>query len=189
MRVVVTRSNLARRIAKDTDGLLVDRDFAVTKGRLRCKMLVFKDIRSMARFVERTMNWKVGNTAHALTMELGNTVEPESGPEYMEVDRRYFAMVCFCAKYLSAEVISHEAVHVAFAYDRRVRRKDLWSDMDENSDEAICYPAGIAANQINKILHNTGMYDIYEKVRQRRLRLRLSARGKSGRKIDAHRKK
>ena len=57
------------------------------------------------------------------------------------------------------EFIAHESVHAACCFVKRKCRTP-WADLAKaNDEEALAYPAGIIAKQINRVLWK---HDLYE---------------------------
>lgn len=145
------------------EGLVCSGDVTVTRGSsLRAKILVFKNSPAMRRF------WRLGISRPpltrdilAVTSDLSSIAEftrPKVGarrPPELRVDPRYFCAVGFTLDNLSVGVITHESIHAAIAYLRRVDYKK-WPD-SHDSEECICYPAGHIASGISKILSDNGI--------------------------------
>jgi hypothetical protein len=134
------------------------------QSRLRVKALVFKDGKAMRRF------WKVSLERPPLSTDIvavcgENSTEitypkekdKPQRPSEMRVDPRYVCVLGFIEGFLTPEYITHESVHAAYAYDRRVQGKNHWPDNDQ-PEERICYPAGIIAGQIIRKLHKGGLF-------------------------------
>ncbi|MCW1885521.1 hypothetical protein OKA04_12345 [Luteolibacter flavescens] len=77
----------------------------------------------------------------------------------IEVDRRYFCIVCLVEGNLTAEILSHEAMHVGFAFDYRTRGKGPYAD-PHNAEENVCYPAGIFLDQVLTFIKAEGLREI-----------------------------
>lgn len=148
----------------DAHRALLIADIYVRAGsRLRMKLLVFRTNRDMRRFYVRGLGRQdsLGRKCLGFVNNLSCTREfvPRAGQKpkasILEVDPRYFAVMCLVRSALCMEVITHEAVHAAYAYVNRSRVK--WPDHD-NPEERICYPAGRIAKHINIAIHDAGLY-------------------------------
>lgn len=133
------------------------------KSRLRAKLLIFENNAQMKDFFTRVLDrpHSVTKDTRGVVSALSWTVENyKKGKEpqrFLEVDPVYFCLIGLIVGHLRMEIICHEAVHAAFAYKARQSRR-VWSDKDELDEEEICYPAGIIASQINRFLHDEGLY-------------------------------
>lgn len=140
-------------------GVLGEVDIRITKrSRLRAKVLLFDTPRNMRKSWKQMLGKELGRgslgAVNGLSCEYSN---PSSGYRYMEADATYFAIVGLCKEHLGMEIISHEAVHVGYAYHKRVARSPFAS-VDEFDEERIAYPAGRAAAAMNRWLHDGGWY-------------------------------
>lgn len=77
----------------------------------------------------------------------------------IEVDRNYFCIVCLVEGNLTAEILSHEAVHVGFAWDYRTRGKGPFED-PHGPEENVCYPAGIFVDQVLAFIKAEGLREV-----------------------------
>ena len=155
--------DLPRKWLSIASGAICEFDIAVTSGPLRAKVLVFKDQKTLYGF----WNKKLGKgglghrTRGAVNTLMRETMRiHEDGSESENVlhfDRRYFCVMGFVKKWLSMEIVTHESVHAAFCYARRMTRRP-WASFREFDEEDICYPAGIIARKINNKLHNLRLY-------------------------------
>lgn len=125
-------------------GLIAERDFRMPGTRVWLKVLIFDTRKSMRRFTRRGFCFGAPPTGCPAFCA---PLESECSRGEM-VDPRYFAVVFLTARALRQDVITHEAVHAAFAFRRR-RPRFRWMDMD-NEEESICYPAGIIARMIHE---------------------------------------
>lgn len=66
--------------------------------------------------------------------------------ERIETDARYFSVIGLSLP-ITTEIVLHEAVHAAYAYERRVKRMP-WEPYKSFDEERICYPAGKIADAI-----------------------------------------
>lgn len=128
--------------------------------KLLCKVLVFKNQTQLRRFWRDLRNETIPRECRAISCPL--MVEVVGVMQtWIEVDPAFFEIICLSVTDLDSEVIVHEAVHAAFAYHNRVKRKKIWPDVDEQMEECICYPAGLIAASINDMLHKHKLYDEY----------------------------
>jgi hypothetical protein len=142
---------------------LLRADVQVTRAsRLRMKLLLFRSQGDLAGFWRRALgSQSVGRccrgAVHYLQYEKRKI--DRRGRETqrrMVVDPVYFCVMGLVEGNLGMEVITHESVHAAFAYYRRVRRRVDWPDADALEDENICYPAGRIAKRVVWILRKAG---------------------------------
>lgn len=136
---------------------------------LRMKLLVFKTKKDMREFwhnAEPTKyTGKLGDCVGVVSslcceVEGFADADDEFDPKpHMEVDGRYFAVMALLVGHLGMEVITHESVHAAFAYAKRLRTRSPWTPvLDDLDEEAVCYPAGRIARLVVQSLNNGGMY-------------------------------
>lgn len=145
-------------------GLAHEFDVSVRpRGRLRAKILIFDSQSNLRRF------WKEGlgcldvleEDCYGVVSSLVCKREKIDAKGFvvsqrLEGDPRFFCVMGFLEKYLSDEVISHEAVHAAFCYERRRRRK-LWKGAEGCDEENIAYPAGILSSAIYRYITDAGL--------------------------------
>lgn len=156
-------------------GIVAEFDVCPRKGSpLACKVLVFKDAKTMARnakymlgFASLTPKLVDGNTlgeCRGFVNPLSATCEKWARDgsleyAYVEVDKRYFAVMGLTADAVCTEHVVHESVHAGFAYAKRVK-----CDWDARAlsfdEEEVCYPAGVIAVAINNELHKRGLYGV-----------------------------
>jgi len=146
--------------------VVFDCEVKVTReSRLRAKVLVFKDRKAMRLFWTKALGRPeltkctaaVCSTITHITTFSKQKDKPQRPPE-RRVDPRYFCVLGFVDGALTPDYITHESVHAAFAYDRRVRGKHHWPDRHE-PEESICYPAGRIADEIIRRFHKEGLFD------------------------------
>lgn len=127
--------------------------------RLRAKVLFFTKQRDLVEFWKSISPHLSMKGAWAVVTRLAFTKASFDGVRERVVemvDPRYFCVMGFCIKHLSMEVITHEAVHAAYAYASRV--KYPWPNASENDEELVCYPAGRIAAAINRVCHRERLY-------------------------------
>lgn len=151
-------------------GIVGECDIRLTKtSKLTAKLLVFDSNKNLRAF------WKdcLGST------ELGthckgavNAIAREAilvdhdgvvhRREY-QCDPRFFCVIGLLSGYKTKcrgramEIVTHEAVHAAYAYEKRRRRK-MWANAADLDEENIAYPAGILATAINRFMHDRDLY-------------------------------
>lgn len=127
-------------------GLITQHDIAVTRAsKLRMKLLVFHSLTSMRAFWSAHMPQPICRDTHGVVWDMRWIVEVDGREVRWEVDPRYFAVMGLAATKLSMNIITHECVHAAFAYSRRVKPK--WPGEPAN-EEAIAYPAGFIGRKV-----------------------------------------
>lgn len=135
------------------------------------KVAIFKDRASMRRFnesqlpryrgTEGLIKEKLGRRCAGFVNKLAvRRIDTETLEEgHAEVDRNYFCIVCLVEGNLTAEILSHEATHVGFAWDYRTRGNGPFADL-HNPEENVCYPAGIFLNQVLTHIKREGLREI-----------------------------
>ena len=151
------------------DKALLEKDIKL--GTLYLKLLVFKNRKELRAFWDAAEPTKNGGgvggdtlaVVDALQCECQNFAKAgdESEPRsVMEVDKRYFAAMGLVRGYLGMEIVTHESVHAAFAYAKRLGPKTPWAKAVNGLDEeAVCYPAGRIARLVVTALNDAGLYD------------------------------
>ena len=130
------------------------------RGRLFCKVLIFKNGRDLRRF------WREGlghGTSGALgvvdrlvwTRQKINRDGTEGRIRIIQ-DRRYFCVMGLLVGHLTMNVLTHECAHAGFAYAKRVRRSP-WAEIGDLDEELVCYPAGLIAAAIVRRLGRLGL--------------------------------
>lgn len=145
-------------------GLLAEACITPVKTRLKAKLLIFKDNKSLRHCWKHCLEKEdvdltrdtlgvVSDTAtHVINFRKG-----KQELEYWQTDRRYFCVIGLIKGHLTMEIITHEAVHAAFALVARGKRKQ-WHNSDNLDEEEVCYPAGQIAAAINSFLDKKGLY-------------------------------
>lgn len=163
MRVRHTVRPLPRQweaMAKDY-GLLGELDIRVRQGsRLWAKALMFDSNRNLQRFWrDRLDRGELGRSTKGVVTQLRETVIPHVGRPHIRVDARYFCIIGLIAGHCGMEILTHESVHAAFAYYKRIRgRTTLWPGSDENEEEDVCYPAGRIATALADWCHRRNYF-------------------------------
>lgn len=161
------------RIPGGVPGLVTACDIIFAKDAPRAKVAIFRNRAAMRQFYHKTLpryrnavgiSDRIDGRCSGLVSKLeilsekydasGNTVE-----ECIERDRRYFCIVLLAERYLTAEILAHEAVHVGFAWDRRTAGESKYSDPD-NAEENVCYPAGIFLNEVLSFIKSEGLREV-----------------------------
>lgn len=78
---------------------------------------------------------------------------------WIEADPRYFCVIGLVKGFLSMEIICHEAVHAGLAYAKRHKRTPWDEHIANFEEEALCYPSGKIAAEINRAIHDAGLYE------------------------------
>lgn len=139
----------------EENGLLLQADIGVNEGRLRAKLLLFDSIRDMRAFWKKRTGHDLGSRCRAAVNGLHRWCDnPSTGERWLDCDERYFCMMGFTRRHLTAEIIVHECVHAGFQFARR-KARSWWDDEALHHDEeAIAYPAGIIANGVVRVLRS-----------------------------------
>jgi hypothetical protein len=150
-----------------SEGIVFSGDVRVSsRSRLRAKILVFRDLADLQRF------WRLGlghrkppeDTVQAVVNGLTSIItfhSPKGSPKIppvWQIDPVYFCVAGFVLGNLNMNCITHESVHAAYAYARRVAGRKSWPDK-EDPEEHVCYPAGRIAAAINQLFHRHRLYD------------------------------
>lgn len=162
---------LPRTFAGHPEGkrVFAETDIKVTpRGRLRMKLLIFRNSRDLCLFWKRALGEDIGSaqmqgyvTRGAVSARAYELLSFRDGKEsalQLKADPRYFAVMGLLKTHLSMEIITHESVHAGIAYEKR-HRKDFWVDVGNLDEENICYPAGRIAAAINRYLHDNNLYE------------------------------
>jgi len=134
------------------------------------KVAIFRSRAAMRHFnwhiLPRYRNWEnrrnlgLGKRCAGFVNKLGIQHYNDAGELVsIEVDRNYFCIVCLVEGNLTAEILSHEAVHVGFAWDYRMRGKGPFEDA-HSAEENVCYPAGIFLNQVLSFIKREGLREV-----------------------------
>jgi len=130
--------------------------------KLSAKLLVFASTLDFRTFWHAAIDdMKIDRRTLAIVHDTACEVESfrEGRYEhYVQADKHYFAIIAMLyPRCFDTEVISHEAVHAALAYTRRVGNRMRWVSgvqncNDENSDESLCYATGRIAAAMTDLL-------------------------------------
>lgn len=154
-----------RRFKKYASDIIGGWDIRLHYSALACKTLIFRTRKSMHEFHDDLAKRGIINhgaipkTAFAFVAELtdhvvrfpGKKEKDQREKHRLQVDPNYFAICCFVEGDMDIDKITHESIHVAYAYGRRVR-KNKYFEPGDHEEEAVCYPAGVYARQVVKII-------------------------------------
>lgn len=137
-------------------------DIWVTGGaRIKLKVLIFKKPKDLCMFWKKTLGRDLGGSQRkgyetqgcvsALMNDVESYADPKKVRKWSEVDPNYFAVMGLCLDFLTPEVLIHECVHAAYAYEKR-RKGMFWIDKDEIDEEHIAYPTGRIAKVLMRRL-------------------------------------
>ena len=142
------------------------------EGQPVAKVAVFKDRASMRHFYHKILpQYDDGGAGDRLCKRCAavvcglftdvETFDKKTGQwiPSVNVDRRYFCLVLLCEGDLTAEILSHEAVHVVFAWDRRTNGVSCFTDK-HNHEENLCYPAGIFVDQVLSFIKSENLREV-----------------------------
>lgn len=135
--------------------------FIHSRGRLAAKLLVFDKPQSLRAFWCKAVGSDIGRECRGAVNAMAQTRETvgvkNAKPPVLTGDPRYFCIIGLCQRWLSMEVVTHEAVHAGYCYEKRVRR-NLFGKVGDFDEERIAYPAGRIAGAVNEFLHSKGLY-------------------------------
>lgn len=157
------------------------------RSRLRLKVLVFESLRDLQHcWLKGPLKSGASRGCLGIVNSLGfHKVDyskggPPEGTNHRHfVDARYFAVMGLSATHLGTEITTHECIHAAFAYAKRIGGKHACAPVMENDEERVCYPAGTLHRKLNVKLWDTGLYDTYDRHREKAIRLLKRLRKKS----------
>lgn len=146
--------------------IVLERDLRLTpRGRLRFKLLVFDRMVDLRAFWKRVLGQGVGPSTYGIVSPLRYTVTSfKNGEERSRVvvDERYVCVVGLLRRWLGTRTVAHEAVHVGFAYAKRVGRPPridgLVVESGQMDEELVAYPAGDACGAMAGALHEAGLW-------------------------------
>ena len=140
------------------DKIRYEFDIWVTGGaRMKLKVLIFDKPKDLCMFWKHVLGRDLGGSqkkgyetqgcVSALMHDVESYANPKKPQKWSEVDPNYFAVMGLCKHHLTAEVVVHECVHAAYAYEKR-HKGQFWIDKDELDEEHIAYPTGRIAKVI-----------------------------------------
>lgn len=176
MRFVPNKRSLPRTFARHphAEGVVAETDVKpLPRGRLAAKVLVFESQPALRAFWKKwtghDISKKCRGVVNALAQERIKFVGGERETRTLHGDPRYFCMIGFCLGELYDEVLTHEAVHAGFCYERRVRRNMFGNAVGDFDEERVAYPVGRIAAEINDFFHAKKLHG-RKPVRRRRHR-------------------
>lgn len=133
------------------------------RSRLTMPVLLFRNRWHLHRFWKNVLGkGSLGRgcvgAVNSLQVFVAPCIDGEMGTIHMEVDPNFFAIMGLVKGYTSMEVITHESGHAALSYAKRLQGKSEEAKMFDFDEEAICYPLGRIASQINWMLHDNNLY-------------------------------
>lgn len=162
---------IPRSFRKQSDAYKIVKEFDIKvtgRGRMALKLLIFKNPKDMCLFWKKTLGRDLGGSikkgyeaqgcVSALMHDVESYANPDKPQKWSEVDPNYFAIMGLCLSHLRPETIVHEAVHAAYAYEKR-HIGMFWVDKDELDEERIAYPAGRISKSIFRILREHNLID------------------------------
>ena len=156
MRTVLNKQPLRRDFGNhpEVEGLILESDIQINRGRLRLKLLVFYKPVQLRAFWKNVLGKdSLGKGCLGAVNSLQVMCEnPATGARRKEVDGGYFAIMGLCAEHLGMEILSHEAVHAGFAYAQRVGNHSPWHDAFDLDEEHLAYPTGRVACEVLRTL-------------------------------------
>lgn len=166
MRIVHLKRGLPRNWSRHpaARGVVGEFDIRLRRhSRLRAKVMVFARVADLRAFWSAALGKSgLGRGVRGVVSPLmRTTINIRKGvqqPEYIEADPNYFCAIGLTHRHLTMEIISHESVHAAFSYQRRVKRSP-WAKLHDFDEEHVAYPAGVIAAAINRWLHKHDLYD------------------------------
>lgn len=150
---------------KGVEGLILDADLRIDSGRLRAKLLVFKNRPCLRKFwVNHLGKGNLGARCCGAVNSLIQEVRTIPGKKdkfketaYLEADPRYYCVMGLARGWLTIEIICHESVHAAFCYTKRVKRVPWAEHLEDFHEEELCYPTGRIANKIVEALRKAAL--------------------------------
>ena len=156
---------------KGADKALLITDIRLSKrSRLRMKLLVFRTKTQLQDFWKYNISFeKLGKDCVGAVNGLAyENLNIDTNKSIMVVDPNYFCVMGLVVSKIGMEIITHESVHAGINYVKRVKHRNLWKEVGQLDEEELCYPIGRIASHVNELLYESGMYDIYEKLRKKK---------------------
>lgn len=136
------------------------------RGKLFAKLMIWNSPKEMQAFWKHGLKLNLGaGTLGAVNSMCFEEWHPD-GAKRLRADPRYFCLISLCLGELSMVIISHEAVHAGFAYEKRVKRC-MFGPAQDFDEERIAYPAGYIAAAINRFCDKQGLYERLPEKRKR----------------------
>lgn len=137
-----------------TNRLPLPRCFSTS--RLCAKLLIFNNRKHLRQFWQRVLSQPKlpGNTLGVVNGLIAEVSEGKTSFHYLSADPRYYCVIGLVRDFLYTEIITHEAVHAAFCYAKRVKRTPWDKEVLKMDEEAIAYPAGKIARAITNLIRD-----------------------------------
>jgi len=129
------------------------------RSKLFAKLLIWNSPKEMQAFWKHGLDKPIGRRALGAVNSMCYEEWHPDGAKRLLADPRYFCLISLCLGELSMVIISHEAVHAGFAYEKRIKRCMFQPAMDFD-EERIAYPAGYIAAAINRFCDKQGLYEM-----------------------------
>ena len=151
-----------------SESIILESDIRLNS--LYMKLMVFPNVRSFRHFWVRAEPTKCGGplgkafgAVDALQCETRDYRTSDWPGPVLKVDRRYFSAMGLVRGHLGLEIITHECVHAAYSYAKRMGPKNPWAcavdERDGLDEELVCYPAGVLARKVVTVLRDAGMFN------------------------------
>jgi hypothetical protein len=164
VRFIANKRGLPRSFAghPKAKGLVTEADIWPHRcGRIAAKLLVFDRAVSLRKFWNQAVKRDLGRgcvgAVNSLLEERVNFSSSPKGVSTLHGDPTYFCLIGLAVGHLTTEIIAHEAVHAAFAYEKRVSLNP-WGDVGDFDEERVAYPAGRIAAAIHDHLSKHQLY-------------------------------
>lgn len=145
-------------------GLVAEADIMPRRyGRLAAKLLIFETPKHLRSFWKQISEYDLGKdclgAVNGLSVQVEDFREGDKFPSavFMRGDPRYFCVIGLVKGHLGAEIVTHEAVHAGFAYEKRLKR-NTFGEVGSFDEERVAYPAGAIASAINDFCHKKKLY-------------------------------
>jgi hypothetical protein len=145
-------------------GLIAEADIKPSpRGKLAAKLLVFESQPALRAFWKKLTGFDISRRCPGVVNALcheRSKIDRDGNETHRTLhgDSRYFCMIGLCLGDLYPEILTHEAVHAGFCYEKRVRRNVFGKAVGDFDEERIAYPAGAIAAGINDFLHRHKLY-------------------------------
>lgn len=121
----------------------------VNDGRLRAKLLVFKNPTQLRKYWLRMSGQNLGRGCLGAVNALAYpSITFPGGRETIKVDARFFCVIGLVKDHLTMRIITHESVHAGFCFAKRNARSWWDAQASEFDEEPIAYPAGEIGREI-----------------------------------------
>lgn len=160
MRLTHSKPPLPRTFTRHpkAKGIELEKDLKIGASRLRAKLLIFKTrlhLRTFWRDVlhKSDLGRRCYGAVNGLVCEVqtvgknGNVTNKK-----LVADARYFCVIGLVKHCMSAEIVTHEAIHAGFCYAKRIKRSPWDTEALRMDEETVAYPAGEIAAKINDVM-------------------------------------